>query len=105
MVGHRATAGKIEGLEHQADQLLADLLRIDAAIRIFAPDYRPNDRLTAKEIALALMDPKRLRDQRRTHRAACREARRMLPARAAGYRARHVRGWAGADGAVAVGLV
>lgn len=36
-------AGEIEGLERQADQFRADLLHIDAAIRIFAPDYRPNE--------------------------------------------------------------
>ena len=33
-------AGEIDGLERQADQLRTDLLHIDAAIRIFAPDYR-----------------------------------------------------------------
>src|SRR5919106_3144322 len=38
---------------------------------------------------------------RRTPRKADRQAHRMLPARAAGDRASHVRGWAGADGGVA----
>ncbi len=36
-------AGEIEECERQIDQLRADLLHIDAAIRIFAPDYRPNE--------------------------------------------------------------
>ena len=36
-------AGEIEGLERQADQLRAGLLHIDSAIRIFAPEYRPNE--------------------------------------------------------------
>jgi hypothetical protein len=44
LVSKRAEiAGQIEGLERQADQFRADLLHIDAAIRIFAPDYRPNE--------------------------------------------------------------
>jgi hypothetical protein len=90
LVAKRAElAGEIEDLERQADQLRADLLHIDAAIRIFAPEYRPNeirpkakrrkgewfargemmrlvletlrknsDPVTAKEIALTLMDHK-----------------------------------------------
>ena len=82
--------GEIEALECQTDQLRADLLHIDAVIRIIAPDYRPNEirpkakrkkggewfahgelmrlvletvrkaehPMTAKEIALALMQAK-----------------------------------------------
>jgi hypothetical protein len=44
LVSRRAElTGEIEGLECQDDQLRADLLHIEAAIRIFAPDYRPNE--------------------------------------------------------------
>jgi hypothetical protein len=44
LVSERAElGGQIEALERQADQLRADLLHIDAAMRIFAPDYRPNE--------------------------------------------------------------
>jgi hypothetical protein len=44
LVSKRAElGGQIEALERQTDQLRADLLHIDAAIRIFAPEYRPNE--------------------------------------------------------------
>ena len=44
LVAKRAEiAGAIEALERQTDQLRADLLHIDAVIRIMAPEYRPNE--------------------------------------------------------------